>query len=107
MVLGSGIRYLGSGKNLFRIPDPGSRGQKAPNPGYRIRIRNTGVHKYFSSCRSVLTTSYLTQVQSLAVMDFSIPLVPLLNPDQETRPICHFMRGCGVDYNDFDFVKEN
>jgi hypothetical protein len=23
----------GSGKNLFRIPDPGSRGQKAPDPG--------------------------------------------------------------------------
>jgi hypothetical protein len=31
----------GSGKNLFRIPDPGSRGQKAPDPGSRIRIRNT------------------------------------------------------------------
>jgi hypothetical protein len=39
-------------------------------------------------------------------MDFSIPLVPLLNPDQETRLICYFMRGCGVDYNDFDFLKE-
>ncbi len=36
MVLGSGIRDPGSGKNLFRIPDPGSRGQKAPNPGSRI-----------------------------------------------------------------------
>jgi hypothetical protein len=34
MVWGSGIRDPGSGKNLFRIPDPGSRGQKAPNPGY-------------------------------------------------------------------------
>jgi ERCC4-type nuclease len=32
--------------------------------------------------RSVLTTSNLTQVQSLAIKDFSIPLVPLLNPDQ-------------------------
>ena len=42
MVLGSGKRDPGSGKNLFRIPDPGSRGQKAPNPGSRIRIRNTG-----------------------------------------------------------------
>jgi hypothetical protein len=53
----------GSGKNLFRIPDPGSRGQKgtgsriqdpdpqhcipdpgvkkAPDPGSKIRIRNT------------------------------------------------------------------
>ncbi len=30
----------GSGKNLFRIPDPVSRGQKGT--GSRIRIRNTG-----------------------------------------------------------------
>jgi hypothetical protein len=29
----------GSGNNLFRIPDPGSRGQKGT--GSRIRIRNT------------------------------------------------------------------
>jgi hypothetical protein len=29
----------GSGKNLFRIPDPGVK--KAPDPGTRIRIRNT------------------------------------------------------------------
>jgi hypothetical protein len=28
----------GSGKNLFRIPDPGVK--KAPDPGSRIRIRN-------------------------------------------------------------------
>jgi hypothetical protein len=40
---GSEIRDPGSGKNLFRIPDPGSRGQKAPNPGSRIRIRNTAL----------------------------------------------------------------
>ncbi len=39
MVLGSGIRDPGSGKNLFRIPDPESRGQKGT--GSRIRIRNT------------------------------------------------------------------
>ncbi len=31
MVLGSGIRDPGSGKNLFRIPDPGV--QKHPDPG--------------------------------------------------------------------------
>jgi hypothetical protein len=41
---GFGIRDLGSEiwdpeKNLFRIPDPGSRGQKGT--GSRIRIRNT------------------------------------------------------------------
>jgi hypothetical protein len=29
----------GSGKNLFLIPDPGIK--KAPDPGSRIRIRNT------------------------------------------------------------------
>ena len=28
-----------------RIPDPGSRGQKAPNLGSRIRIRNTDKSK--------------------------------------------------------------
>ncbi len=31
MVLGSGIRGPGSGKNPFRIPDPGVK--KAPDPG--------------------------------------------------------------------------
>ncbi len=36
MALGSGIRDPGSGKNLFRIPDPGIKGT-----GSRIRIRNT------------------------------------------------------------------
>jgi hypothetical protein len=32
-----------SGKNLFRIPDPGVK--KAPDPGSRIRIRNTAFSK--------------------------------------------------------------
>jgi hypothetical protein len=40
MVLGSGIRKK-------PIPDPGSRGQKALNPGSRIRIRNTGITYLF------------------------------------------------------------
>ncbi len=31
---GFGIRDPGSGKNLFRIPDPGVK--KAPDPGFRI-----------------------------------------------------------------------
>ncbi len=39
MGLGSGIRDPGSGKNLFRTPNPGSRGQKGTES--RIRIRNT------------------------------------------------------------------
>jgi hypothetical protein len=42
MGLGSGIR-----KKL--IPDPGSRGQKGPGSGSRIRIRNTDFNVlYFS-----------------------------------------------------------
>jgi hypothetical protein len=41
MVLGSGIRDPGSGKNLFRIPDPGVKKHPIPDPGSRIRIRNT------------------------------------------------------------------
>ena len=36
----SGIGDPGSGKNLFRFPDPRSMGQKGT--GSRIRIRNTG-----------------------------------------------------------------
>jgi|LakMenE18May11ns_1017448.scaffolds.fasta_scaffold9595161_1 hypothetical protein len=39
MILGSGIRDPGSGKNPFRIPDPGVK--KATDPESRIRIRNT------------------------------------------------------------------
>jgi hypothetical protein len=38
---GSEIRDLGSGENLFRIPDQGVK--KAPDPGSRIRIRNTAL----------------------------------------------------------------
>jgi hypothetical protein len=43
MVLGSGIRIRDPGSGIRKKPilDPGSRGQKAPNPGSRIRIRNT------------------------------------------------------------------
>jgi hypothetical protein len=43
--LGSGIRDPESGKNLFRIPDPGVK--KAPDPGSRIWIRNTGMNEPF------------------------------------------------------------
>ncbi len=40
MVLGSGIRDPGSGKNLFRIPDPGVK--KAPDPGSGSATLGTG-----------------------------------------------------------------
>jgi hypothetical protein len=33
MGLGSGIRDPGSGKNLFRIPDPGVKKAPIPDPG--------------------------------------------------------------------------
>ncbi len=38
---GFGIRDPGSGKNLFRSPDPGPGVKKAPEPWSWIRIRNT------------------------------------------------------------------
>jgi hypothetical protein len=44
-VLGSGIRNPGSGKNLFRIPDLGVK--KAPDPG--SRIRNTVYNPWWNS----------------------------------------------------------
>jgi hypothetical protein len=50
---GSGIRDPESGKNLFRIPDPGVK--KAPGPGSRIRIRNTGC--FTSYCEYYVNTS--------------------------------------------------
>ncbi len=46
---GFGIQDQGSGKNLFRITDPGSRGQK--RTGSRIRIRNTARSSAFSGSR--------------------------------------------------------
>jgi hypothetical protein len=49
MSLGSGIRDPGSGIRNKPIPDPGSRGQKGPNPGSRIRIRNTGWQPKYSN----------------------------------------------------------
>ncbi len=45
---------LGSG-----IPDPGSRGQKAPNPGSRIRIRNTGLKAIVVSPRPYQHSPFL------------------------------------------------
>jgi hypothetical protein len=45
MGLGSGIRDQGSGKNLLRIPDPGSRGQKGTGSRTLARIRNTGINE--------------------------------------------------------------
>jgi hypothetical protein len=55
---GSEIRNPGSGKNLFRIPDPGVK--KAPDPGSRIRIRNTASQMNFANFKQKITISYFT-----------------------------------------------
>jgi hypothetical protein len=44
MGLESGIRGPGSGKNLFRIPDP--RVKKAPDPGSATLLPNQKYKKY-------------------------------------------------------------
>ena len=62
MVLGSGIRDPGSGIRKKPIVDPGSRGQKAPNPGSRIRIRNT---VSFTTDSNV----YVSIIESLVVLN--------------------------------------
>ncbi len=47
MDLGSGIRDPGSGKNLFRIPDPGVK--KAPDPGYGSATLPTRINLYLKN----------------------------------------------------------
>ncbi len=60
----------GPGKNLIRIPDPGSRGQKGT--GSRIRIRNTGIYgtvQYRSgtihSCVYFIPVVFVTDIPQL------------------------------------------
>jgi hypothetical protein len=45
VVLGSGIRDPGSGKSLFRIPDPGVK--KAPDPGSGSATLTTAMYHKF------------------------------------------------------------
>ncbi len=45
MGLGSGILDPGSGKNLFRIPDPVSRGQKGPGSATLVLSEQDGMHR--------------------------------------------------------------
>ncbi len=47
MGLGSGIRDPGSGKNPFRIPDPGVK--KAPDPGSATLGLRICLYRYFIS----------------------------------------------------------
>ncbi len=60
----------GSGKNLFRIPDPGSRGQKAPNPGSRIPDPGSG-------SATLLVTEY---IRFSKAFKGSVHFVPFLPP---------------------------
>ena len=52
MGLGSGIRDPGSGKNLFRIQDPGVK--KAPDPGSGSATLSFSVCLWSTLCRSAL-----------------------------------------------------
>jgi hypothetical protein len=59
---GSEIRDLGSGKKPFRIPDPGSRGQKGTGSRIRIRIRNTAYKHELSAQKTTGCTTLRTVV---------------------------------------------
>ncbi len=80
MDLGSGIRDPGSGKYLFRIPDPGVK--KAPDPGSRIRIRNTGCsyrRLYWRMIRTLFLESMRVSryaQRSISGLTSSISLLP-------------------------------
>jgi hypothetical protein len=56
----------GSGKNLFRIPDTGVK--KAPDPGSRIRIRNTDPGRYNLSAH----TEYGIRGTELSLYRYSV-----------------------------------
>ncbi len=63
MGLGSGIRRPGSGKNLFRIPDPGVK----KGTGSRIRIRNTAFLSRSRSDRELFKIPFPSTFSQLEV----------------------------------------
>jgi hypothetical protein len=65
MDFGSEIRDPGSGKNLFRIPDPGSKGQKGTGSG--IRIRNTA-DMYLSNPDTFLPRNIIITPHNIIMM---------------------------------------
>jgi hypothetical protein len=72
MVLGSGIPDPRSGirdpektYSGSRILDPGSRGQKAPNPGSRIRISNVASNHVTQSCQIPFLLTELPLMEEL------------------------------------------
>jgi hypothetical protein len=76
MVLGSGIRdpksgirNPGSGKNLFRIPDPGVK--KAPDPG--SRIRNTGEGEGIGLCGEQIHELYSVYLTRFRTYKIALP----------------------------------
>jgi hypothetical protein len=66
MGLGSGIRDSGYGKNLFRIPDQGSKRHRIPATA---RIRNTRKIEYFPTWETMSSRS-----TSLKILVISLPL---------------------------------
>ncbi len=54
---GSEIRDTGSEKKLFQIQDLGPGVKKAPDPGSRIRIRNTEL--YYIELKTVLLIRFI------------------------------------------------
>ena len=84
---GSEIRDPGSGKNLLRIPDPGVK--KAPDPGSRIRIRNTASWVSVLAACSSLVDCFTCCVVIDRVTPFS---------DLESRGWYTGFRSCGSLY---------
>jgi hypothetical protein len=70
MVLGSGIRDPGSGKNLFRIPDPGVKKHPIPDPGSGSATLGIGKAAYRIMAIDVFSSLNFVVVFNLNVFPF-------------------------------------
>jgi hypothetical protein len=85
---GSEIRYPGSGKNLFRIRDPGSRGQK----GTGFRIPGSGSATLVVMQLMITAQSVYTAIVRLAAeVTFSLKLYIISNGYRRTTHLTHFV----------------
>ncbi len=98
MDLGSGIRDPGSGKNLFRIPDPGVK--KAPDPGSRIRIPDPdpgsgSATLYFSKSRVFSNRTFQRKLNFRIMTNcFAINIVNILRTRNLLKTISAVKKDC-------------
>jgi hypothetical protein len=103
MGLGSGIRDQGSGKNPFRIPDPGVK--KAPDPG-----SGSATLLFFGKSLSLESVLWIHDI--LVRSGSAYPCLRLIYPDpdpaifvidlQDANSACYFLK---VHFHNFSKIK--